>query len=280
MENKIREIIAAYAPDLSPEGKIRMKWGGWNHLSWIFDITLDGKSVLDILIDIMTSDDFNPEPYFPVNADYINRTRTIPSPYLRYFTDTETVYEEQSKKANRGNEVMEIESRLFDLYKEETKKIRDGGYSAQNPPTLPEELSKRGGADYSRLAVKLIRDIADLKQTGKKTLDEKNIHILNVPDTGRIFSEDPHKFCEIPVSVENADTSEGSFFNPLYPEVEFPDEIRDIIDRVGRYEKLTVEAAISQNPDKAKEALLANPLVKDLTKVESFLRYSLKPAEM
>ncbi|MCE1247582.1 MAG: hypothetical protein LWY06_13140 [Firmicutes bacterium] len=273
MENKIREIIAAYMPDLSPQGKIRMQWGGWNHLSWIFDITLDDKSILDILIDTMTSPEFNAEPYFPVNPDYIRETCTIPSPYLRYFTDTQTVFEEQSKKANRGNEVMEIEARLFSLYQEAATAITEGSFTKENPPVLPEELSKRGGADYSRLAVKLIRDLAGFDNQTDSNIQDANTHILNVPDMGCVFSNDPSKFCEIPVTIENTG---DCFFTPVYPRVKFPEKIRNLIDRIGQYEKLTVEAAIEQSIDKAGEALRANPLVSGEEKIESFLSYAMK----
>jgi len=119
---------------------------------------------------------------------------------------------------------------------------------------LPEKLSSRGGADYSRLAVKLIED---LSRNGSG-----NAHILNVPDFLGIFGPS-EMFMEIPVSLDSKGAdSVGGIFKYKYPPLKrMAPEITEIIARVRDYEILTVEAGLTGDLKLAEKALIAHPLI-------------------
>jgi len=316
LEKNLRAIIEKYAPHLTKEVKsyrstpvlgsggspdpaekdenecesqydLFLSWGGLNHLSWIFDIKLEGKSIMDEVLEIITSDNFDPSPYFPVNKKYVNLTHTIPSPYLRYFTETNRMMEEAAKSPPRGEQVMEIEKNLLDIYQKETDLIREGKYSPENPPTLPAELSKRGGADYSRLAVKLIRDLYNSGIAGEKKLSSSEIvsisrssgplHVLNVPDMDGFFVE-PDEFCEIPVKlipgIRNPES--GHFFEPMYPDRELIlPWIFDLVKKVKIYENMTVSASLNRDKESIMSALASNPLVHGDKEIEEFVSMAL-----
>lgn len=298
LETNIRAIIEKYTPHLIinnsakktkdeyPESgyDLFLSWGGLNHLTWVFDIKHEGNSIMEEILEILTSDDFDPSPYFPMDKDYIRLTRTIPSPYLRYFTETDRVIRELSKADTRGEQVMKIEENLLDIYKKETNLIDKGEYSPDNPPLLPGELSQRGGADYSRLAVKLIKDLYKIKLVGESESSTEQVdssrqsqnspvHVLNVPDRDGFFVK-PDEFCEIPVKLIPGEKKSGSgqFYEPVYPDrnLILP-WIFDLIKRVKTYENLTVSASLSRSNDMIMKALISNPLIHGREKVEEFI---------
>lgn len=275
-------------PDICREG-LFLLWGGLNHLSWVVDVMWDGISIKDEIIDLVTSPGFDATPYFPMNREYVKKTRTIPSPYLRYFTDPELLLEEQKNKRLRGEEVLEIEKNLQRIYREETKAIKGGKYSKDNLPELPDELSRRGGVDYSRLAVKLIRDIYDETSSG--------VHILNVPGNEYFMGLPFEKFREIPVVVHGgyrngngSGTGYGNgnefkngdgkkFFTPITPHNRVFNgipEVMDLVSKVNEYELFAIKAGMCQDPYILKQALETNPLVEGDEKIEAFLKEVMK----
>ncbi len=270
MERKIISLLA-HKGILSREedhDRVTLLWGGFNHLSWLFDIKVDGVSHFQEALDLITGDDYNPGEYFPVNRDFARRNNAIPSPYLRYYTDTGSVLEEQHSSPLRGEMVMKIEMELLELYRDLTRAIDRGKAS----PELPGELSNRGGADYSRLAVSLIRDLA---------LGKKGCHILNVPDRDEVMGPGD-MFVELPVYVSGgpgADTAGD--FEYVYPhESRLTPEIRSILQRVREYETLTVEAGLSRNVTTARQALSAHPLVGDDRIVDDVIDYMSRESEV
>ena len=256
-------------PEICREGFFLL-WGGLNHLSWVIDIMWDGISIKDEFLELVTSEEFDPTPYFPMNKEYMRKTRTIPSPYLRYFTDTESIIEEQKTKRLRGEEVLEIEKNLQRIYREETEAIKKGKYSKDNPPQLPDELSRRGGADYSRLAVKLMKDVYDKDSIG--------VHILNVPGSKYYMGLPFEKFREIPVVVHGGykNRNTKNFFETITPHSRtfngIP-EVMDIFTSVNEYELLAIKAGLCQDPYILRQALESNPLVEnDEEKIDLFLK--------
>jgi 6-phospho-beta-glucosidase len=235
---------------------VEMTWGGLNHLSWLFDFRINGKSCLDEILNVITDDSFDPAGFYFSGRDYMRRTRAIPSPYLRYFTDTEKMIREQSLIPVRGEEVLKIEKELLQAYRNETRRIRPGSL-----PPLPESLSLRGGADYSRMAVQLMADLAG--RNGGST------HILNVPDAGERFGPASH-FVEVPVRLQK--TGQDGGLECLYPgEDLIAPEIEELIKRMTRWEILAVEAGLSQDRGLALEALSTHPLTGDRDKAKQMM---------
>jgi 6-phospho-beta-glucosidase len=244
MRKKIQEIIKdklpePYNPDLDD---ISLSWGGLNHLSWVFDVKIGGKSVMDELLQIITGENFDLSPYYYINKEYSGRNRVIPSPYLRYYTDTEKALKEQTENGLRSNEVINIEENLLSIYKNE---------SIHPVYNLTPEISQRGGADYSRLAVRLIKDI--INETSSME------HILNISDeTGQFGKTD--EFIEAPVSFY---TSKNKIiFKPIYSDTSgISGEILDLIGRIRKYESLAVKAGVYQDLSLLVDAAESHPLI-------------------
>lgn len=222
---------------------VDLDYVGLNHLSWVRKIWVDGKDV---------SDQFLPhKPYIPANIpelgldeDFLRALNMLPNSYLNYFYLTaETVEHLKNKERTRAQEVMEIETSLLEKYKDPDLNEK------------PEELSKRGGAHYSTVAVSLIRAIAT--NSGAR-------HIVNVQNNGAMPDLPPEAVIEVTASVD------GRGGHPFSVGRVEP-EIRGLMQLVKAYEELTVEAAVHEDYDKALLALGNHPLVDSIHKARRLL---------
>jgi 6-phospho-beta-glucosidase len=133
----------------------------------------------------------------------------------------------------RAQDVIGIEARLLDLYRDETL--------AEKPALLAD----RGGAFYSEAAVQLIASLHD-GAGDVQVVDVRNDGALpDLPDTAVV---------EIAATIDR----DGAHPLPLGP---LAPEMRGLVQAMKAYEELTVEAAISGGRGTAMRALLANPLV-------------------
>jgi 6-phospho-beta-glucosidase len=128
---------------VAPE-RVELEHVGLNHLSWERAIRVDGVDRLpELLSDAgsLLGDEVN----LPV--ELLRALGALPSYYLRYYYATREVLEEERTAPNRAQEVMEIERRLLELY-------RDPALD-----TKPALLEQRGGAFYSEAAAQLIASL-------------------------------------------------------------------------------------------------------------------------
>lgn len=222
---------------------VDLDYVGLNHLSWVRKIWVNGKDV---------SDQFLPhKPYVPANIpemalsdEFLSALNMLPNSYLNYFYLTaENLAHLKSREKTRAQQVMEIEETLLEKYKD------------PNLQEKPEELSKRGGAYYSTVAVSLIRAI---------TTNSGSRHIVNVQNNGATpdLPDD--------VVIEVTATVDGRGAHPLLVGKIEP-EIRGLIQHVKAYEELTVEAAVHNDYDQALLALVNNPLVDSVHKAKRLL---------
>ena len=138
-----RRLAARFG--VAPE-RVELEHVGLNHLSWERAVRVDGEDRLADLLD-EDADELAEELRMP--ADMIRWMRAIPSSYVRYYYMTRTVLAEQQDGHTRARDVMDIEARLLEMYRD---------------PTLdekPELLDHRGGAFYSEAAAQLIASLHD-----------------------------------------------------------------------------------------------------------------------
>jgi len=221
--------------------EVKLDWTGLNHLGWVRKVVYKEQNVLPKLIEkIETQQDQQnfsgpanlPEISYP--PKFLSALGMIPSSYVRFFYAPEKML--ASIRANprtRAQEVLDIEKQLFKLYRD-PKQVE-----------LPDLLSQRGGAWYSRLAVNVIKALLN---------DKPSIHIVNTTNYGAIKELSESAVVEIPCEISSTGVK------PL-PQNKIPDEIIGLITQVKAYERLTIDAIIQQNQKKAFLALLANPLV-------------------
>jgi 6-phospho-beta-glucosidase len=135
----------------------------------------------------------------------------------------------------RAQEVMDIELRLLDMYRD---------------PALTEKpalLASRGGAFYSEAAAALIASLHD---------GAGDIQVVNIRNQGSLPDIAADAVVEIPARIDR----DGAHPLPLAP---LEPDIRGLVQQMKAYEELAVAAARSGDRTLALRALLANPLVRN-----------------
>jgi 6-phospho-beta-glucosidase len=103
---------------------------------------VNGKDRTDEVVGKLAAE--CPEP----DASIVRMLRMLPSAYLRYYYQRDTVLEElRSAGKTRGETVLDIERDLLAMYQDTSLDCS------------PELLQKRGGAFYSEAALSLISDL-------------------------------------------------------------------------------------------------------------------------
>lgn len=214
-----------------------MDYFGLNHLSFVRRVFIKGEDKTEEVFKKAKEKVSDKERKI---IDYLNM---FPNYYLRYYYFREEIVEELKHKPKRAEEVMKVEEDLLRLY--------------QNPnlDTKPVELSKRGGALYSKAAVNLISHLYGL---------EEGFQIINVKNEGSIYDLPYDSVVEVPVYIQK-DRFHKYYIGNL------PMEIRGLIQGVKVYEKLTIEAAMERSYKKALLALSQHPLVSSLSLAEKLL---------
>ena len=215
--------------DVEPE-RVELEHVGLNHLTWERAVRVDGVDRLPELLD-EHAELFADEFRLPV--DMIRTIGAIPSYYLRYYFLTRTVLEEQRAGHTRAQDVMDIEARLLELYRDQ---------SLAEKPAL---LDDRGGAFYSEAAAQLIASLHD---------GAGDVQIVDVRNDGAMPDLPASAVVEVPARIDR----DGAHPLPLAP---LAPEQRGLVQAVKAYEELTVAAARSGDRTLAVRALGANPLV-------------------
>jgi 6-phospho-beta-glucosidase len=214
---------------VEPE-RVELEHVGLNHLTWERAVRVDGVDRLPELLDqqaAVLADEFR----MPV--DMLRTIAAIPSYYLRYYYLTRTVLEEQRAGHTRAADVMDIEARLLELY-------RDQGLAEK-----PDLLASRGGAFYSEAAAQLIASLHD---------GAGDIQVVDLRNDGAIPDLPASAVVEIPARIDR----DGAHPIPLTP---LAPEQRGLVQAVKAYEELTVAAARTGDRTLAMRALGTNPLV-------------------
>jgi 6-phospho-beta-glucosidase len=214
---------------VAPE-RVQLEHVGLNHLSWERAVRIDGE---DRLRDLLDEDATELAEELRLPTDMLRWIRAIPSYYLRYYYMTRTVLDEQRDGHTRAQDVMDIEARLLEMY-------RDPQLTEK-----PELLDHRGGAFYSEAAAQLIASLYD-GAGDVQVVDVRNGGALpDLPDTAVV---------EIPAMIDR-DGAHPLPLDPLEPEQ------RGLVQAVKAYEELTIQAAKTGDRETALKALATNPLV-------------------
>ena len=211
--------------------RVELEHVGLNHLSWERAVRVDG---VDRLGDLLDGDGQSIADEVGLPLDELRRTHTVPSYYLRYYDRFDEVLRQQQRDGHtRASEVMQIESKLLDLYRDPT---------LDQKPAL---LDDRGGAYYSEAAAQLIASLHD---------GRGDLQVVDVRNEGALPDLEQGDVIEIQARVDR----EGAHpvrVAPLAPEQ------RALVLAAKRYEHLAIEAALTGDRATARRALEANPLV-------------------
>ena len=222
-----REIAGALGIDAS---RVELESVGLNHASWFREVRIDGVPRLAELVRDH-GDRIEDETGWP--RECIEAMGAIPSYYQAFYDHPERILAEQLAKGTRASEVMEIERGLLELY-------QDPGLVEK-----PALLDERGGAWYSEAAIELVEALGS---------DEGRNLVVDVRNGGA--------FADLPADlvVEVTSHVDRTGAHPLGGPPLQPDQ-RDLVLALDRYQRLTIQAALSGDRAVALEALAANPLV-------------------
>lgn len=221
--------------------RIRIDFAGLNHMVYGLNVYLDGESVKDQVVDLLSDPD---NSSFVKNVQglgwepsFLKALGALPCPYHMYYYKTKEMVEKDIKSAEaegtRAEVVQRLEKDLFELYKDENLNIK------------PPQLEKRGGAYYSDAAVRLIASIYN---------DKGDIQPVNTINNGAIASIPNDSAVEVSCVI----TKDGP--KPIVMG-DLPVPVRGLVQQIKSFERVAVEAAVSGDYDKAVLALAINPLV-------------------
>ncbi|HEY5477985.1 MAG TPA: 6-phospho-beta-glucosidase [Gaiellaceae bacterium] len=224
---------------VAPE-RVAVDQVGLNHLTWVRAVRLDGADVLPELLASHT-EEIAEEIELPRRL--LDELGAVPSYYLRYFYLHDQVLAEQRRGRPRALEVAEVERELLGMYADP---------DLADKPTL---LEQRGGAFYSEAATGLIASLA---------VGSGDVHVVDVRNQGALAGLADDDVVEVPARI-GPDGATPLAQEPLAP------ESLGLVQHVAAYERLTVRAAITGDRAVARKALLAHPLIGQLSLAEELL---------
>ncbi len=216
---------------------------GLNHFAYVTKIVDNGKDYLqDAISQGVNTEAMKNIPASGFTPEEIAAIGAIPTCYLEYYYFKDSKLEKlKASPKTRGEVCMELEEQLLEIYQN----------SALH--TKPEQLSKRGGARYSEVAISLVDSIYN---------DRNDIQVVNILNKGALDFLDDNDAVEIRAYIgKNGAT-------PISAHID-NDHIKEYIKQVKAYEKHAVKAAINGDRNEALRALVMNPLVGDLKTAEA-----------
>jgi len=236
---------------------------GLNHLGWLRQVYSGGVPQLDRLWN-------DPErlrsvyrvPLF--DPAVLCDLKLLPTEYVFYYDQPQRAFENVRRAGQtRGEAIARLTRDLFDRLSDSgTDQVplynaylaaRSSGYmqiesgGAPRAATAAAELS-----GYDKIALSVVRAIH---------FNANAIVPLSVANRGNIPDLLDGDVVEVPCLV-NANGALPMHVGPV------PDRVRPLLTRVKDYERRTVAAALARSPERARDALAANPLVPDMATAE------------
>ncbi len=221
--------------------KLDFNFIGLNHFVYLTDILENNESIMGDLMDMMEDPSkfgIDPKNIEAIDWDhsFLKSLGVLPCSYHRYYYKRDIMLEhnvEEQKDGNtRADQVMEVEQRLFEIYKD------------VNITEKPKELEERGGAHYSTAACECITSIYN---------DTGDIQVVNTRNGKSISSIGENSAIEVSARI----TKNGPIPINVKP---LPNIAVAHVIMMKNFEQLVCEAAIEGDYNKALLALCMNPL--------------------
>ena len=221
-----------------------IEYMGLNHFAFVTKIEQDGKDYLQEALEAgLNSESMKNIPASGFTKEQVKAIGAIPTCYLEYYYFQDSKLEKlKTSERSRGETCMMIEEELLAIYQNSELHVK------------PEQLSKRGGARYSEVAINLVDSIWN---------DTNDIQIVNVLNNGAMDFLPDNAAVEVCARIGR----NGAQTIPVTGTVN--DHIKEYIQQVKAYERHAVKAAIYGDKDEAMRALVMNPLCGDLKTAEA-----------
>lgn len=240
---------------------------GLNHLGWLRQVYHRGHPCLDRLLG--QSERLYRAPFF--TAQFLRELNLLPTEYCYFYYHPERAVAGLLEAGRtRGMQLEELNNMLFDELAaspdplscyERYLNTRNSTYMQSEAAARPQCNHPAAGlgaelTGYDKIALSVIRSIH---------FNLGNLIPLNLANRGNLPELQETDVVEVPCVVD----SNGAHAVHVG---KLPDQVRDLVLQVKEYERLTVAAALSGNPDEAVAALARNPLVATLEQAEVLVR--------
>lgn len=229
---------------------VALEMYGLNHLSFVRRVFLDERDITDVVLSFLKNNALfdHGVPDLPFGGRVIEAIGLIPNVYLRYYWFAREMVRRQREEleagqGTRGIQVMAIEAELFRRYQ------------APDLADVPSELARRGGAQYSDVAARVM---ASLMGGAPRTM------VVDALNHGAIDGIPDNAAVEVTCRIDTAGATPEKIGTMDL-------SVRGLIQHVNAYEQLTVEAAVSGDRNVALAALMANPLVPSVEVAQDLL---------
>lgn len=230
--------------------RIQIDFAGLNHMVYGLNVYLDGETITeDVLEKLVNGNGLTMKNIVDLgwDKDFIKGLAVLPCPYHRYYYQTSKLLEEEqndfAEKGMRAQVVKQLEKELFEIYKDPDLTVK------------PKQLEERGGAYYSDAACNLINSIYNDKGDIQPVNTQNNGAIASIPDDSA-------------VEVNCVITKDGP--KPIAVG-DLPVAVRGLVQQIKSFERVSVEAAITGDYQKAMLAMTINPLVPSDTIAKNIL---------
>ncbi len=221
-------------------GAVEIDQVGLNHLSWVRFVRLYGEDVLPELI-AEHGDELAEGSGVPRRV--LEELGVWPSYYLHYFYRHDEVFNEQLDGVPRAATVAQIERELLEMYRDPAL--------VEKPPLL----EQRGGAYYSEAAIGLVGSLAG---------DNGEVHVVDIRNDGTVGGLAADDVVEVPARVRSGGTT-------ALPQPPVAPELLGLMQHVTAYERLAARAAITGDRVLVHKALLAHPLIGQLSMADELV---------
>jgi 6-phospho-beta-glucosidase len=236
LQRYLAELLSAEADALS------LDHFGLNHLTWVRGVFVEGDPA-DQLPGLLSTRAGDLAAHLDLPVSALELTGTLPSYYLRYYYEHDAVVRELRGRPTRAHDVATIERELLALYADPT---------VTEKPAL---LQRRGGAYYSEAAVALVTGLLSPPAHAGGSVD---VQVVNTRNDGVLPFLPDDAVIEVPASVSRA----GATPRPVEA---VPPIAAGLIAHVFAYEQLALDAALHGGRARTELALLAHPLIGQLT---------------
>jgi 6-phospho-beta-glucosidase len=229
--------------NLSEKDDLSIDLFGLNHMVFIRDVLVNGKSRFAELIDGVASGTLTANSVknifdLPFSEGLIRSLNLIPCSYLLYYFKTKEMLAiemgEYYKGGARAQVVQKVEKQLFELYKNPDLNVK------------PKELEQRGGAYYSDAACEVINAIYNDKQAE---------HYVNFPHNGHVDNIPADWAVEMTAILGR----DGAKPHPRL--THFDDKVLGLIHTIKAFEIQASKAALSGDINDVELAMNLSPLI-------------------
>ncbi len=267
--------VAAAVLDAAPR-VIYLDYFGLNHLGWVRGVHYRGVDRLPQLLDLLRAS--GGLPGLPFSPDFVAGLGLIPNEYLFYYYHSRQAVDNFLRAGvTRGQQLVALNEAFFDrlawladegnigamheahrAYLKErgdSYMVRETGAAHDLAALGPAFAAALEGEGYAGIALDVIEALSG--QVARHL-------VVNVPNAGAIQQLAEDAVVEIPAYIAH-DMVRPLAVRPI------PNEQLGLMQAVKAYERLTIAAVAQGSRTAAVHALVAHPLVRDLTVAERIL---------